>query len=315
MGLADNRRQLIKIALFLAGLLILGYVLYRSGIIENYQVLFTVSIPLLVLAFLLSLSTIGFRILRWRVLSSKYDTPVTWKDASIVSIASLFYANITPGKVGDLYKAYYMQKRYAMSFFDGISMIFYERFFELMLLFLAACAIVFVELRGITVIVLEVTAVILILLFLFYYKADYFLALMEKNSHRIPFLKKIPDDFRIRKLAFRDIVPVVLITILSLGSEFVRLWVVALAFGYTLNPILLTIFFCLSIIAGLASQIPLGVGVMEASLGYFLVLLGVASADAMAIVLTDRLLSMYFVLVLGFIFARYAADQYNGVPE
>jgi glycosyltransferase 2 family protein len=315
MELPKNKRQFLQVALFLVGLLILGYVLFRSGIIENYRILFTVNIPLLILAFLLSLSTIGIRIYRWKVLSAKYDTPISWHDSSLVSIASLFYANITPGKVGDLYKAYYMQKRYAMNFFDGVSMIFYERFFELMLLFLTASAIVFIELRGVTVIILEVTAAILLLLFLFYYKADFFLSLMERNSTRIPFLKKIPADFKIRKLPFRDILPVFIITVFSLGSEFIRLWVVALAFGYTLNPVLLTIFFCLSIIAGLASQIPLGVGVMEASLAYFLILLSVASSDAMAIVLTDRLISMYFVLVLGFIVSKYAADQCSGVNE
>ncbi|MDO8873217.1 MAG: lysylphosphatidylglycerol synthase transmembrane domain-containing protein [Methanoregula sp.] len=313
-SIKKNKKSL-QLILFLIGLLILGYVIVRSGIIENYQILFTVSIPLLILAFFLSLCTIACRIYRWKFLSEKYDVAISWHDSSIVSIASLFYANITPGKIGDLYKAYYMQKRYAMSFFDGISMIFYERFFELMILFLAACAIVFIELKGITVIILEVTAIILVLLFFFYFKADYFLSLLEKYSSRIPLLKKIPTDFRIRKLPFRDIVGVCIITVFSLGSEFVRLWVVTLAFGYTLNPILLTIFFCLSIIAGLASQIPLGVGVMEASLGYFLILLGVASTDAMAIVLTDRLISMYFVLILGFVFSKFAADQYNGVPE
>jgi len=310
-----NNRKLLQRVLFLIGLLILAYVIIRSGIIENYQILFSVSIPLIILAFFLSLGTIALRIYRWKFLSEKYNTTISWHDASLVSIASLFYANITPGKIGDLYKAYYMQKRYAMSFFDGISMIFYERFFELMILFLAACAIVFIELKGITVIILEVTAIILIFLFFFYYKVDYFLSLMERYSSRIPFLKKIPTDFRIRKLPFRDIVGVFIITIFSLGSEFIRLWVVALAFGYALNPILLTIFFCLSIIAGLASQIPLGVGVMEASLGYFIILLGVASTDAMAIVLTDRMISMYFVLILGFIFSKFAADQYSGVPE
>lgn len=310
-----NNRKFLQHALFLIGLLILAYVIIRSGIIENYQILFSVSIPLIILAFFLSLSTIALRVYRWKYLSEKYNTTISWHDSSLVSIASLFYANITPGKIGDLYKAYYMQKRYAMSFFDGISMIFYERFFELMILFLAASAIVFIELKGVTVIILEVTAVILLFLLFFYYKADYFLSLLERYSTRIPFLKKIPAGFKIRKLPFRDIFCVFIITIFSLGSEFMRLWVVALAFGYTLNPILLTIFFCLSIIAGLASQIPLGVGVMEASLGYFIILLGVASTDAMAIVLTDRLISMYFVLILGFIFSKFAADQYSGVPE
>ena len=308
-----NRKSL-QVILFLIGLLILGYVISISGILENYQILFAVNIPLIFLAFFLSLGTIAIRVYRWKFLCEKYDTSISWHDASLVSIASLFYANITPGKIGDLYKAYYMQKRYALNFIDGVSMIFYERFFELMILFLAASAIVFIQLKGTTVIILELTAIILILLFVFYYKIDYVLKMLEKYSSKLPFLKKIPVDFKIRKLSFQTIIPVFIITVFSLGLEFVRFWIVALAFGYTLNPILLTIFFCLSIIAGLISQIPLGVGVMEASLGYFLIVLGVASTDAIAIVLTDRMISMYFVLILGFIFSKFAADQYNGVP-
>jgi glycosyltransferase 2 family protein len=314
MEAIKNNRRILQAGLLLIGLLILGYVIYRSGIIENYRMLLSVNIPLLLLAVVLSLGTIAIRVYRWKFLSERYNTAISWHDSSLVSIASLFYANITPGKVGDLYKAYYMQRRYAMRFFTGVSMIFYERFFELMILFLAACAIVFIDMRGITVIVLEVTAGILLLLFFFYYKADYFLSLVEKYSSKIPFLKRIPADFRIEKLPFRDIAGVFVITVFSLGSEFVRLWVVALAFGYTLNPVLLTIFFCLSIIAGLASQIPLGVGVMEASLGYLLILIGVAPTDAIAIVLTDRLISMYLVLIYGFIFAKFAEDQCSGAP-
>jgi uncharacterized protein (TIRG00374 family) len=310
-----NIKQFLQPFLFFIGLLILGYVIFKSGIIENYQILFKVNIPLLLVALCLSLGTIAFRIFRWKFLSEKYQTQIGWHDASLVSVASLFYANITPGKIGDLYKAYYMQKRYALHFFDGVSMIFYERFFELMILFLAACAIVFIQLKGITVIILEVTAVILVLLFFFYYKADYVLRLMEKYSSKIPFFKKIPAGFKIKKLKFSDIISVFIITACSLVLEFVRLWIVALAFGYALNPILLTIFFCLSIIAGLASQIPLGVGVMEASFGYFLILLGVSAMDSMAIVLTDRMISMYFVLILGFICSKFAANQFYGVPE
>ncbi|HVP95681.1 lysylphosphatidylglycerol synthase transmembrane domain-containing protein [Methanoregula sp.] len=313
MEFTKNHQKLLQILLFCIGFLILGYVISVSGIIQNYQVLFKVNIPLLFLALCLSLCTIAFRIVRWKFLSQKYDTEITWHDAALVSVASLFYANITPGKVGDLYKAYYMQRRYSLNIFNGISMIFYERFFELMILFLAAFAIVFIQLKGITVIILEVTAIILVLLFLFYYKADYFLKVLEKHKSKLPVLNKIPDGFEIKKLPFPDILRVFVITGCSLSCDFLTLFVVALAFGYTLNPLILTIFFCLSIIAGLVSQIPLGVGVMEGSLGYLLLFLGVAASDSMAIVLIDRMLSMYLVLILGFICSKYTTDQCLGV--
>jgi uncharacterized protein (TIRG00374 family) len=295
--------------LFCAGLIILGYFIAESGILEDYQILLSINILLYVLAICSTLAVIFFRIVRWKYLCYHYGTEISWKEASIVSVSSLFYANITPGKIGDIYKAYYMQKGHGVCLADGISMIFYERFFELMILFLAACAIVFIQLRGITVIMLEVIAIILVLLMLFYYKIDFILKVVGVLSSWIPAFKRISLDIRMRKIPFSKISGVLVITIFSLGFDFLQIWIVALAFGYMLNPIVLTIYYSISILAGLVSQIPLGVGVTEGSMSYFLTLMGVASSDSIAIVLSSRLISMYFVMVLGFIFSKFASDR------
>jgi uncharacterized protein (TIRG00374 family) len=309
MDTIRNNRLLLRVLLFSAGLLILAYFILSSGILENYKVFFSMNLPLFALAFCCTIGVLFTRIYRWKYLSAHYGTEIRWKESALVSISSLFYANITPGKIGDLYKAYFMQKGHNMPIADGVSMIFYERFFELMILFLAACAIVFIELKAVTLIILEVIAVILVLLVVFYYKVDLILKLIGRVSTHLPVFKKISFDIQVRKMPFSGIAGVLAITLVSLSFEFLQLWLVALAFGYTLNPVILTIFFSLSIIAGLVSQIPLGVGVMEGSLSYFLGLLGVAPAGAVAIVLSDRLISMYFVLVLGFIFSKFASDR------
>jgi uncharacterized protein (TIRG00374 family) len=309
MNFIKNNRQLFRLILLSAGLIILGYFIAESGILENYQILLSVNIPLYLLAICSTLAVIFFRIVRWKYLCSQYETLISWKEAAIVSVSSLFYANITPGKIGDIYKAYYMQKGHGMCIADGVSMIFYERFFELMILFFAACAIVFIQLRGITVIMLEVIAIILVLLLLFYYKIDFILKIIGMLSSWIPAFKKISFDIQVKKIPFSKIAGVLVITIFSLGFDFLQIWIVALAFGYVLNPIVMTIFYSLSILAGLVSQIPLGVGVTEGSMSYFLTLMGVASTDSIAIVLSSRLISMYFVMVLGFIFSKFASDR------
>jgi uncharacterized membrane protein YbhN (UPF0104 family) len=54
---------------------------------------------------------------------------------------------------------------------------------------------------------------------------------------------------------------------------------------------------------------------MEGSLSYFITKLGVAPMDAMAIVLTDRVISMYFALFLGMIYSKYSVDLLAEVPE
>jgi uncharacterized membrane protein YbhN (UPF0104 family) len=237
------------------------------------------------------------------------------REASIVTISSLYFANITPGKVGDLFKAYYMKKKYAMNFFTGVSMIFYERFFELMILFLTAAAILLIEFKGISVIILEISASILLLLALFYFKADFFMKLLERLVIRLPIIKSNEVNFHITKLPFSNIFAVFIITLISLILEFFRLWIVALAFGYFLNPLQVSIFFSLAIVAGLVSQIPLGIGIMEGSLSFLLQEINVDPMSSMSIVLTDRMISMYYSLILGLIFSKFSFDKLEEVAS
>jgi glycosyltransferase 2 family protein len=313
MNISKNTKKILQLILLLIGLIILVLTIKQSGITENYQLLFTISIPLLIIAFILSNANIIVKIFRWKYLCGKYNQPITLHEASVVTVSSLYFANITPGKVGDLFKAYFMQKKYAMSFFDGVSMIFYERFFELMVLILTASGIFFIELRGISVLILELSAALLLLLALFYYKSDYFMKILEKMVIRLPVIKTNEVNFHIKKLPFMNILIVFIITFISLALEFARLWVVALAFGFFLNPLQVSIVFSLAIIAGLVSQIPLGIGIMEGSLTYLLQEMGVDPISSVSIVLTDRCISMYYALILGFIFSKGSLDMLNEV--
>jgi glycosyltransferase 2 family protein len=314
MRISDRQKKWIQFFLFLLGLILLIYIITKSGIVDNVQTLFTISIPLLILAFILSNLNILFKIYRWKYLSEKYGQSINWYDAAVVTVSSFYFANITPGKIGDLFKAYYMQKRYSLGFFDGVSMIFYERFFELVILFLTASAVIFIEFHGITVIILEASAIIIVLLTFFYYKADFFMNLAEKALIRLPVLNIKEMNFHIRKLPFSQIVVVFFITFVSLVLEFARLWVIALAFGFFLNPLQISMFFSLAIIAGLISQIPLGIGIMEGSLSYLIQEMGVDPITSISIVLTDRTISMYYALILGLVFSTLSLDKLKEVP-
>ncbi|MDO9325184.1 MAG: flippase-like domain-containing protein, partial [Methanoregula sp.] len=96
------------------------------------------------------------------------------------------------------------------------------------------------------------------------------------------------------------------LTGLALGLEFIRLWIVVQAFGFDMNIIHLSIFFSLAVLIGLLSQIPIGIGVVEGSLAVFLTDAGLPGYYAMGIVLVDRIISMYFVMVIGLIYYKWA---------
>jgi uncharacterized protein (TIRG00374 family) len=122
-------------------------------------------------------------------------------------------------------------------------------------------------------------------------------------------------NFHIEKLPFSNIFIVLIITFISLILEFARLWLVILAFGFFLNPLHVSIFFSLAIVAGLISQIPLGIGIMEGSLIYLLQENGLDPISSMSIVLTDRMISMYYALILGFIFSKFSLDKLTEVSQ
>lgn len=82
--------------------------IYNSDIVSNIPIFFQLNLYFLVLALIFSLANIFIKIVRWQYLSREYNQQIFWIDAAIVTISSFFYANITPGKIGDLFKAYYI---------------------------------------------------------------------------------------------------------------------------------------------------------------------------------------------------------------
>ncbi|MDD1676633.1 MAG: flippase-like domain-containing protein [Methanomicrobiales archaeon] len=302
--------------LLLAGFIILLFFLIRSNLVEEYRIILGIDPFLFAIAFLLSLASIGVKVYRWQYLSAHYGTRISWSHAALASVPSLFFANITPGKAGDLYKAYYMRKRHLLAYLNGISMIFYERFSELSLLFLVGALFLFAPADENIVIMLEATLVILLILVAVYWRADFVLERLKRLLVRLPFTTpEICGDLQIRKLSVAPLAGVFAITLASLTLEFVRLWVVVRALGYSLSLLDTAVFLSIAVIAGLVSQIPLGIGVMEGSLDYLFRSAGLDPAGSMAIVLTDRVISMYFALVLGFVVSKFAFDEMErGAP-
>jgi uncharacterized membrane protein YbhN (UPF0104 family) len=305
-----NRQGYIQIALFAVGVLVLAYVIAGSGILDQYHVIATVQVPLLLVAIVFSIANIGTKIVRWRYLSSAFGKEISWKDASTVTISSFFFANITPGKVGDLFKAYFMKRVHGLPLIDGVSMIFYERFFELVILFCTASLIAFTALEQTTLLVLEITLILLAGLLFVYFRLEIVIRILQRILVKIPVVEISAEaGVKIGRLPPVKILAVFLISLLSLVFEFLRLGIVARAFGFMIAPLDAATSFSLSIIAGLVSQIPLGVGITAGSLSYLLRADGCPPVTAMAIVLTDRLISMYFALGIGLVVSKFALDR------
>ncbi|HNQ28569.1 MAG TPA: lysylphosphatidylglycerol synthase transmembrane domain-containing protein [Methanolinea sp.] len=309
-----NLRRLIYFTLAAVGIIILIIFIYRSGLYQNPGILLSINIPVLLLAFLFTQMTIFLKIKRWQYLCVQYNFPISLRESTEVVIASFFPAGVSPGRIGDFMKADFMKIKYSVPFRDGISMVFYERIFELIIIFLVAVGILFIGFSAKYYIILEFTLFLLIFLGVMYLFSDRFIHFFQ-NIARKKFRIFNSDEIKIRKISPRIAFNVSLYTILALGCEFIRLWLVAYSFGYSLQIIHLSIFFSLAVLIGLLSQIPIGIGITEGSLSFFLMEMGVPYEIAVGIAVIDRAISMYFVILIGFFYYHRMRTYYVNEGE
>jgi uncharacterized protein (TIRG00374 family) len=301
-----EKKTVISYILLIAGFFVLLYMILASKIVDNLDIFTHVNIFLLFLAFSTTLLNVMVKIYRWRYLCKLYGSEIGYHDALRIVVGSFFVSGITPAKVGDIIKAYIMKKRFSMPLLDGVAGILYERVFELLLLFLVSLGVFYVGLSAKNYLIIQVATFIVIFIGIAYIFSDRILSIAQKFLIRTKILSSGCEDLKIRKISPVNALEVFSLTGLALGLEFVRLWLVVLAFGFDMNIIHLSIFFSLAVLIGLLSQIPIGIGVVEGSLAVFLTDAGIPGYYAIGIVLVDRIISMYFVMAIGLIYYKWA---------
>jgi len=301
-----ERKIVLFYILLITGFLVLLSMILASKILDNLDIFNHVNIFLLLIAFSTTLLNVAVKIFRWRYLCKLYGTEIDFHDAGRIVIGSFFVSGITPAKVGDIIKAYIMKKRFSLPLLDGVAGILYERVFELLLLLLVSLGVFYVGMSAKNYIILQVATFIVIFIGIVYIFSDRILCLAQKFLIRTKILSAGCEDLKIRKIPPVNALEVFFLTGLALGLEFIRFWIIVLAFGFDMNIIHLSIFFSLAVLIGLLSQIPIGIGVVEGSLAVFLTDAGLPGYYAIGIVLVDRIISMYFVMAIGLIYYKWA---------
>jgi glycosyltransferase 2 family protein len=301
-----EKKTLLFYLLLVIGFFILIYLIISSELLENLDIFSHINPYLLFLAFLLTNLNIIVKIYRWKYLSNAYDVNLHYYEAGKIVISSFFVSGITPAKIGDILKAYVMKKRHALPLIDGVSSILYERVFELLLLFLVSLGVFYVGLSAKNYIIIQVTSVILLFLVIAYIFSDKLLIWAQKVLIKTNIVKFGGENIRVRKISSFQALNVLCLSGFALMLEFLRLWIVTLAFGFNMNIIHLSIYFSLAVLIGLLSQVPIGIGVVEGSLALFLVEAGLPPYYAFGIVLVDRIISMYYVMGIGLIYYKWA---------
>ena len=116
----------------LIGVAMLIGILWRVGAVELLRVLLAVDPLALVAGALLATGVLLLRAWRWRILCSGLDIHLQPGEAVRLYLLGTFVASITPGRVGDLIKAYYVRDRRAEAgLAAGIATVVYDRLMDL----------------------------------------------------------------------------------------------------------------------------------------------------------------------------------------
>ena len=119
---------------FLISLAILVYLAYQVDISRVGEIISGADMFFVSLAFVGLIASLSLKIVRWGFFLNLYKKKVKPKDVASSLLASLFIANVTPARIGEVSRPYFLKKKYKTSFFEILPSIIIERFLDLIIL-------------------------------------------------------------------------------------------------------------------------------------------------------------------------------------
>jgi glycosyltransferase 2 family protein len=265
---------------------------------------------LVVLAFAIFYSGFPLRGLRWATLLRGTGIRVTTRDSTEIIFLSWLVNCVVPAKLGDVYRAYLLKINSQASLSRTFGTVFIERVLDIVTIALLGIAAGFWSFRnglpGPIQVVFAIGLVVVVAL-------AGGLFTMRNFGRRIltalptpPGVLELYDRFEegvFGAIVFRQLPYLGLLTGTIWMTEALRLFFVVHALGFADVELGLSGAVFVALIGSLLTAVPLspaGLGIVEAGVvGVLTVAYGVPLAEATAIALLDRVISVFSVIVLG----------------
>tara|TARA_Y100000741_G_C18251741_1_gene557533 strand:+ start:1495 stop:2448 length:954 start_codon:yes stop_codon:yes gene_type:complete len=220
-----------------------------------------------------------------------------------------FPLSITPGKVGELIKCQLLKENFNTPRKITAPIILVERLYN-------AVGIIIISIFGIwyfdfSGIVILITACILTGIFIALRSKKLFLKLIEKSS-KIKFLSKFSDSFTDSYDVINDSTKPRIFIISSILSaiywilESIAVYFILKSFGidlFEISDVILT--YTTSIILGVASFVPGGIGVSEGTLIGLLSIHGLTFSTAVSLTIFIRIFTLWYAVLVGLIALKF----------
>ena len=255
----------------------------------------------------LGLVLVGYalRALRWRLYLRRLGVESPYGESALVFLSG-FAMGVTPGKMGEVVKAYYLRERRGTPYVASVPAVFAERVNDMVsVAALLGIGLLFVPSR--VGLLLGAAAIGLVLAGLLALRSDRLVGFVLGLLARAPRLARPAATLRDMHANLKPLLGGRLLaesTLLGLAGwalEALAMYALAWGFGIPLSWAACAFVFSAGSIVGVLSLLPGGLGVTEGGMVALLALLGVALAPATALTLAIRLCTLWFGVVVGLV--------------
>ena len=241
------------------------------------------------------------RFFRWHLYLKVLDIPLKWGDSLLVFLGGLVLS-VTPGKAGELLKAYFVRYRLGTPVSQTAPAILAERLTDFISLIFLAFLGIFSFQKGLLPLVVGLCGIALLILVLGRPRA---MAFCLRWAGRLPGGGRLAEPLARAYEGMRLLVaPLNLLWAVGLGvlawfAECFGFYAVLVGFGAGVGAVQATFIYSFSTLFGALTMLPGGLGPTEGSMSGLLVLQGVPLPDAVGGTFVIRVCTLWFAVALG----------------
>ena len=246
---------------------------------------------------------------RWHLLLQNAKISIPVKDSFLI-LASGFAVTIIPGKVGELVKSQLLKTKFGIARSKTVPIVILEQFYSAVgIVALSFFGIWYFELGAYVLGFFTAALAFAVILLLSRKTFNKIVLLLEKKRFTSKFVEPLSSSYDGIKNGIKG--PIVLyassLSMLFWVIEAVTIYFILLAFGVEVIEFLTIVStYTTSIMLGILSFLPLGLGVVEGTLASFFVIQGIEVSLSLTIVVVIRLFTRWYTVSFGFIALKFS---------
>ena len=307
-------RNRILFSVVAAGILYLAFTIYFDfdKVLISFKNFSWLLLPILLI---LSLGNYFSRFIKWQYYLKIIQVKIPIIDSLSIFMSGLIMS-VTPGKFGELLKAYLLKQVDNTPISKTAPIIIAERATDFLSLTIIALFGAYYFEYGKSIIIIITILIVLCLIILTNKKlAEKILTLLSKikflEKHISKLLNAYESSFKL--LSFKPLILMTLLSVISWGFECLGYYFILNNFNAKIDVFWSFFSYSFSTIVGAVSMLPGGLGVTEGSLTLMLIQKGLSKNDALASTFIVRAVTLWFAVLIGAVSVLFYQKRFGNI--